>query len=237
MRSFHPIKLINEIAENPFRTIGQHNYSLMKAYLMPWRIFTKIKIDPKIEKQVENIQSIEEFVAAEFNEKHTRTVLFDYYLGWISEDERDLLKLVIDRIRKYEMTFPVPNDSYSFECKNGSELDLRNTILKSVLNRPGMYGIKDLAGVRAFLDGYFRLKSESKFLLSEYEVKLLHLIDCWKRKIKSELPFETWERVLQFEKMGTTNFTNNFSWEVERFEQILFEETKMELIAPQVIGK
>lgn len=230
MRSFFQITLINEIAENPFAVIGQRRYRLMESYLMPWQLFTEVKIEPDFQKEIDTMPAIEEFVANEFGEKHSRTVRFDYYLGWIAEDEKQLLDLVINRIQKYESSFPIPLEGYSFDYKLNSVPDLRNSLLKHVLRRPQVYGVNDFAGLRAFLDGYFRFKSDYQLNLSDYEIKLLQFINYWKCKVNKSLPFETWDRVFLFEKMGTTNFTNMFAWELERFEEILTEEIGMDLI-------
>jgi hypothetical protein len=232
MRSFHPVSQIQDIAENVYATIGQHRYSLMKAYLLPWNQWAQLRIDPLLEKEIVHMPSIEDFAASEINETHNRTVRFDYYLGLKAEDERELLNLAIDLIQRYERTYPVPENCYTYELTES--IDLQNTILKFILMHPGMVGITSMAGIRAFLDGYFRIKEELYVPLSTYEIKLQDFISYWKKRVNPLLPFETWECPLLYEQMGTNAFSNLFSWEASRFEELLLQATQMELISPEV---
>jgi hypothetical protein len=64
---------------------------------------------------------------------------------------------------------------------------------------------------------------------------LLRFIERWKEQVNPERTFETWERVFLFAEIGTTTFTHSFSYELERFEEILLNETGMELIHPETV--
>ncbi|MBI3233278.1 MAG: hypothetical protein HYZ42_04440 [Bacteroidetes bacterium] len=141
MRTFHHLKLISDIVENPHETIGQRNYNLFRVYLSPFTYYTEVKYDSKIESQLLKIPSIEVFIAKEFGQTHTRTVQFDYYIDAIAEDEREKFNICIDRIYKYESTFPLPISEYTFKLKDISyHLDLKNELMQ-ILPRPNMYGI------------------------------------------------------------------------------------------------
>ena len=235
MRTFHHLKLIEEIAADPRKILGQRSYSLMESFLTPYRLFLEVAYNAELEQEITETPSIEEFVALEFNEEHNRTLRFDFYLGLIAEDQRELLELAIDRIKRYETIHPLSQHHYVFKVKGDYSLDLRNTWLKGIFNRPMMYGIWGFAHLRAFLDGYFRMKTDYNIPLSEYEAKLVRFIERWKEQVNPERTFETWERVFLFAEIGTTTFTHSFNYELERFEEILLNETGMELIHPETV--
>ncbi|MGV6860194.1 MAG: hypothetical protein ACWA41_00390 [Putridiphycobacter sp.] len=229
MRTFHNLNLIEEITQDPFSTIGQRNFSLLKAYTAPFVWYTEVKIEDSIKDSVDAMPTIEEYVTTQIGENNLRTVLFDYYIGWIAEDSRDLFELCINKIGEYENTYPVDKDKYFFEINpNVENLDLKKK-LKHMLLRPSMYGFEGLAGLRAYLDGYFRFKRHYDLKLSEYEIRLIKYIEYWKNKVNRSIPFETWDRPFRKEKMGTTDFTNNTNWEFEKLEEILKEDLQMEL--------
>lgn len=230
MRTFHQLPLIREIANSPYPYIGQRRYALLRAFIETFRLYTKTEYDANIREAFEKMPSIEEYVAKEFGESHTRTVMFDYYLEWISEDEREHFELCLDRIFRYEKSFPVNESAYSHALDLSVNPDLQKSF-KHVLLRPGMYGLNKLSEIRAYLDGYFMFKARYELELSTYEKRLWKFIEKWKAKTDSSIPFDTWDRALTKHLMGTTDFTNMFSWEVERFEEILNDATKMELIA------
>lgn len=232
MRTFHHIQLIREIADSPNEFIGQRRYALLRAYLGAYLFFTEVEYNPEFQKTFEKMPSMEEYVAKEFGEKHTRTVLFDYYLEWISEDEREHYECCLDRIFRYEEEFPVKESEYSHKLNLRVNLDLQKSF-KLVLLRPGAYGLNKLSEIRAYLDGYFKFKADFQLELSIYEKRLLRSIDKWKSKTDSSIKFDTWDRALAKHKMGTTDFTHLSSWEINRFEELLNEATKMELIMPE----
>ena len=208
----------------------------MRSYITPYEQFLTIEFAPELEKEITEMPNIEEYVSTELEEEFVGAVRFDYYLGLMAEDEKQLLELAIDYIRKYETVYPLSRHHYNFKC-NAPNVDLRNTWLKAMFMRPGMYGIENLACLRAFLDGYFRMKAEYQLPVSEYEEKLLEFIGYWKARTNPQLPFDTWERAFAYEKVGTTAFSGAFSYELKRLEEMLFEETGMELIPPEIIGK
>jgi hypothetical protein len=232
MRTFHHIKLIREIADSPYEFIGQRRYALFRAFIEAYRQNTEVEYDIRLKDSFEKMPSIEEYVAKEFGEKHTRTVMFNYYLGWIAEDEREHYDLCLERIFRYEKEFPVNEISYTHKLRWNGNLDLQRSF-KHVLLRSGMYGINKLSEIRAYLDGYFKFKSEYGLKLSTYEKRLQKFITKWKAKTDPSIQFDTWDRALTKHKMGTTDFTNMFTWEVERFEVILNEAIKMELEMPE----
>jgi hypothetical protein len=229
MRTFHNVDLIKEITQDPFGTIGQRNYRLFKAYAAPYDWYTDVQINESIKSNVDAMPTIEEYVTNQIGENNLRTVLFDYYIGWISEDSRELFELCINKINEYENTHPIDRDRYSFELKSSTEkLDLKNN-LKHMFHRPGMYGFEGLSGLRAFLDGYFKFKEHHNLKLSEYENRLVKFIEYWKSKVDKSIPFETWDRPFKLERMGTTDFSGpSIQWEFERLEEILKEDLQME---------
>lgn len=229
MRTFHNLDLIKEITQDPFRTIGQRKYSLFKAYTASFVWYTEVQIDENIKSITDSMPTIEEYVTNQIGENNLRTVLFDYYIGWISEDSRELFDLCINKINEYENIHKVDKNKYFFKLKPyAKQLDLK-TNLKHMFHRPGMYGFEGLSGLRAFLDGYFKFKEQYNLNLSEYESRLSKFIEYWKSKVNKEIPFETWDRPFRLEKMGTTDFSGpSIQWEFERLEEILKEELQME---------
>lgn len=233
MRTIHNLDLLEEVIKNPYGTIGQRSFKLYKSFSSPYDRFTKVHFDEHIESTVENMPSMEEYVTNQIGENNVRTVLFDYYMGWFAEDTRELFELCIEKIKEYEKTHPLDRNSYLFRLRpDTGNLDLRKH-LKHMILRPGMYGFDGFAGMRAYLDGYFKFKSQYQLHLSEYETKLLSFIEYWKAKVNQETLFETWDRPFRLELMGTTDFSRpSLSWEFERFEIILEEELAMKLEDP-----
>lgn len=230
MRTFHNLDILEKVLKDPYGTIGQRNYSLFKSYCLAFDWYTDVQVDDSIKFIVEGMPTIEEFVTTQIGENNLRTVLFDYYIGWKSEDSREHFELCLRKIKEYENEFPVAPMKYSYKLKQDIEsLDLRKN-LKYFLYRSQMFGFNGLAGLRAFLDGYFKFKNQYQLELSEYESQLYNFIAFWKNKVKKDLPFETWDRPFRLECMGTTDFSGpSIQWEFERFEEILKEELKMDL--------
>ncbi len=159
MRTFHNIKLLDEVAQDPFSIIGQRNYGLFQNYLWGFEMHFELDLDDDIKIIAERMPSIEEFVTTQIGENNQRTVLFDYYLGWKSEDSRELFELCIEKIREYEKFHPIDQKKYRYKLKKDPLIiDLRKS-LKHMITRPSMYGFDNFSGMRAFLDGYFKAKA------------------------------------------------------------------------------
>lgn len=230
MRSFNNLKLINEIRNNPFETIGQRDFSVLESYMLGYNSFLELDLDDNLELKVKDISSIEDFTANEVGVEHNqRTVFFDFYVGLVSETKKDMLLNYYDFIDKYEKTYPIDESEYEFKLnKFAHNYDLKKN-LKIFFSRPHIVNSSNLSDFRAYLDGYFKAKSDFNIDLSPYEKELVNFIDYWKGKVNKSLEFDTWDRPFRFERMGTTNFTSLFSWEIERFEEILSEEISIPL--------
>lgn len=230
MRTFHKLDLIEEVLQDPYGTVGQRNFDLFKSYSFAFNWYTEVQIDDSVKSLVGGMPTIEEFVTTQIGENNLKTVLFDHYIGWTAEDSRELFELCFKKIKEYESQYPVDQNDYSFKLKQNVEgLDLRKN-LKHMFLRPVMYGLNGLAGLRAYLDGYFKFKKQYQLELSEYESRLFTFITFWKNKVNKDVPFETWDRPFRLECMGTTDFSGpSIQWEFERFEEILKEELKMDL--------
>ena len=219
---------------NTSATIGQRNYGLFKCYSMAFDWGLDLVYDDSTEKLAEQMPSIEEFVTNQLGENNNRTVRFDYYIGWNSEDQRELFERCFQKILEYENAFPILEKDYSFKLKTQLKMDLKGN-LKHIFMRPGMYGMENLSHLRAYLDGYFRFKKDYNLTLSETDRKIIDFIKDWKGKVNKNREFETWDRPFRLEKMGTTDFSGpSVSWEFERFEEIITEELELELDDPIV---
>ena len=100
--------------------------------------------------------------------------------------------------------------------------------------RPRMFGIEQFSDLRAFLDGYYKIKTEYSLPLSVFENKLLQMISEWKSKTNPMIPFDTWDRIFM-KQVGTTDFCNQLKWEIERFEEILMETIHIKLSDANII--
>lgn len=236
MRTFNNLQLLRDVMDNTSSTIGQRNYGLYRCYSMAFDWGLDLIYDDSVEALAKDMPSIEEFVTKQQGEDNNRTVRFDYYIGWDSEDQRELFERCCQKILEYENTFPISEKDYSFELKPEFNMDLKRD-LKHIFKRPGMYGMEKLSHLRAYLDGYFRFKKEYKLAFSETDRKLIDFIKYWKEKVNKNRKFETWDRPFRLEKMGTTDFSGSSGlWEFERFDEILTEELELELDDPSANG-
>lgn len=137
MRTFHNLDFLKDVMNNPSSTIGQRNYGLYNCYKMPYDWGLELVIEEELKDDFEKMPSIEEFVTEQLGENNDRTVLFDYYIGWNAEDQRELFDLCCQKILEYEKQFPAAEGSYSFELKDGLKMDLKEN-LRHMLMRPAI---------------------------------------------------------------------------------------------------
>ncbi|WP_299679698.1 hypothetical protein [uncultured Dokdonia sp.] len=172
------------------------------------------------------------FISSELNLQIPESVRWTWAIGFETEDQRELLENYFTWIDSYEHAFPVNRNDYQFESSLNVDIDMTDFI-KHMCERPIMYGFNNLSELRANIDGFFYFKSVYNMKLTKNEELLKSFIERWKKKVNTDIKFETWDRPLLKEKMGIHPFTfgggSNGGWIFKRFVEIVEEETAIKL--------
>ncbi len=231
MRTFHNIKLYQKIEENPYVYIGQKSFHLFECFMMQIDAKTELKIENNELSKYVNIPDIRTFVSNELSVKIPESLRWTWAIGFEVEDEMSLLKTYFKWIKDYEEHYPADKRHYNFNLKSDSKNDF-TSLLKHICERPTMYGISNLSGIRAVIDGFLYLKEHYASNLSANEMELKNFVKYWKTQTNKKLKFDTWDRPLVKEELGINPFTfgsgSNGGWVFDRFIQIIKEQTKIE---------
>ena len=232
MRTFNHIEIHNRIQENPYLYIGQRNFHLFECFMMHINGQTEVKLNAGMAEEFKQMPSIRDYISSKLNVDISQSTRWTWAIGFEVENQNELLETYFNWIDKYENEYPVNSIDYNFECKLNPDFDIAG-IIKHMCMRPHMYGINDLSGLRAILDGYYYLKNLYQIDFTLNEIELKNFIDFWKGRVNKDLAFETWDRALIKERMGINPFTfnggSNGGWVFNRFLQIIEGETKIKL--------